>query len=546
MPAIVLVAVNARYSHASFGARYLLANLGGLRDQAALLERDLRTDPDDLVRDILALRPAIAAFGVYIWNRPLLETVLPRLRRDAPDLRIVLGGPELTAADPCDPLVRGADAVLIGEADLAFAETCRLLLAGDTPPDKIRAAPPPPAESLTLPYDLYTDEDIAHRVIYVEASRGCPYRCEFCLSSLDRHLHRFPLDRLLPAFDTLIRRGVREFKFTDRTFNLDIDYACALLDFFLDRPEPDLFVHVEMVPDRLPDPLRDRLRRFAPGALQLEVGIQTWNPGVAARIGRRHNPDTLETNLRWLLAHTGAHLHADLIVGLPGETFDSIAAGFDRLADIGPQEIQVNLLKLLPGVPLHRHIEPWAMRFDSRPPYELRESATLDAPTVDRLRRFARAWDLTVNRGNFRETARRLAATRPSPFAAGMAWADWLHQRLGRMHGIPLDTLTVELFEYLTGPCGRPAEEIAEALYRDARAAGRPDLPVPLRPHVSGYRRNPAAAAAPRRLKRQHRHRRPDRTGPPDPATNRTPGDATSGADAPAGPDQDPSGSTSR
>src|SRR5262249_37189907 len=161
-----------------------------------------------------------------------------------------------------------------GEADLKFAEVCRLLLAGEKPPLKIIPAELPDLNQLALPYELYSDADVAHRIIYVEASRGCPFTCEFCLSSLGIPVRQVPLPALLGNLEELLRRGVRQFKFVDRTFNLNLATSKTLLQFFLDRLRPGLFVHFEMIPDRLPEALREVIARFPPGALQFEVGIQ--------------------------------------------------------------------------------------------------------------------------------------------------------------------------------------------------------------------------------------------------------------------------------
>ena len=195
------------------------------------------------------------------------------------------------------------------------------MLTGTRPLLKTIPADLPDFSRLQLPYDFYDDQDIVNRVIYVEASRGCPFQCEFCLSSLDIPVRNVPLDSFLAAMTRLLDRGVRQFKFVDRTFNLNLNFSKAILEFFLNRYEPGLFVHFEMIPDRLPLPLREIIRQFPPGAVQFEVGIQTFNPEVAARISRRQDNNRLADNLQFLRQQTGVHVHADLIVGLPGETY---------------------------------------------------------------------------------------------------------------------------------------------------------------------------------------------------------------------------------
>lgn len=474
MPDIVLATLNAKFIHAAFGLRCLLANLGGLRPRAALAEFDLAQRPLDVAERLLALEPRILGLGVYIWNVRETTELVAILKRLRPDLPIVLGGPEVSHEPGDQPLVHVADFVIAGEADLEFARVCRDLLAGVRPAQKLLAAPLPDLADLTLPYDEYTDADLAHRILYVEASRGCPFECEFCLSSLDVPVRAFPLETFLAALERLLTRGARQFKFVDRTFNLNLRTSRAILEFFLRRPEPGLFLHFELVPDRLPAPLREVIAAFPPGTLQFEIGIQTFDPDVAARISRRQDYARLEDNLRWLREHTGVHLHTDLIFGLPGETLDSFAAGFDRLLALRPHEIQVGILKRLRGTPIIRHDTEWAMQYSPVPPYEILASRTVDFPTVQRVRRFARFWDLVANSGRFPRTAPLLWAGKPSPFAAFLEFSDWLYAEAGRQHAIALPRLARFLEAYLTGPGNYPREPVAAAVAADldSRPAG--------------------------------------------------------------------------
>src|SRR5204863_227316 len=159
--------------------------------------------------------------------------------------------------------------------------------------------------------------------------------------------------------------------FVDRTFNLNLSISRPILEFFLERYEPGMFLHFEMIPDRLPDALRGTIQRFPPGALQFEVGIQTFDEEVAKRISRRQDVRKVEENLRWLRAATGVHVHADLIVGLPGEDVETFGRGFDRLVALGPHEIQVGMLKRLRGTPIVRHDAAWGMVYSPAPPHEI-------------------------------------------------------------------------------------------------------------------------------------------------------------------------------
>jgi len=510
MPDIVLATFNAKYIHASFGLRCLLANLGALRARAALVEFTTQERPLDVAERLLALEPRIVGLGVYVWNVAPTTVLVALLKRLRPELVVVLGGPEVSHESEVQEIVRLADYTVAGEGDLAFAELCHAVLAGGAPARKIIAAPVPDLATLALPYAEYTDDDIAHRLIYVEASRGCPFECEFCLSALDVPVRQFPLEPFLAAMERLLARGVRHFKFVDRTFNLHLPTSRRILEFFLERMQSGLFLHFEMVPDRLPDPLRALLARFPAGSLQLEVGIQTFNPAVAAAISRRQDYAKLEENLRFLRTSTTAHVHADLIVGLPGETLESIAAGFDRLVALGPQEIQVGMLKRLRGAPIARHDAPEAMVYSPQPPYEILQNRVIDFPTMQRLRRFARCWDLVGNSGNFACVLPLFWAGGASPFAEWLHFTDWFHAREGRHHGIALPRLMELVFTFLVEQRGRSATAVAGALDRDCRRAGHRELPPTIRTHAKprAAEAEPAAAtAATATARRQARHR---------------------------------------
>src|SRR5262249_24737503 len=242
MADILLTTLNAKWIHASFGLRYLRANLGELRARSAIAEFDLQRRPADVAEAILAHAPRIVGLGVYVWNAAPCAEVVQVLKRVRPDVIVGVGGREAPHEPDRQPICALADYVVHGEGDLAFAELCRALLAGGRPPSRAIDAPPPHFEQLAWPYDEYGDEDVAHRIVYVESSRGCPFTCEFCLSSLDVPVRQAPLEGFLQQMQRLLDRGVRHFKFVDRTFNLNLGVARAILRFFPERLPARLFL----------------------------------------------------------------------------------------------------------------------------------------------------------------------------------------------------------------------------------------------------------------------------------------------------------------
>jgi hypothetical protein len=332
----------------------------------------------------------------------------------------------------------------------------------------------PPLGDIVLPYDEYSDADLRDRYVYVEASRGCPFKCEFCPSALDRTAWPFALEPLLAALDDLLRRGARHFKFVDRTFNLKVQTSARVLAFFLERigaaPHDPPFVHFELIPDHLPPALRMPIAQFPAGTLQLEIGIQTFNVDVQRRISRAQDNAVAEANLAWLRQNTQAHLHVDLIAGLPGEDMASFAAGFDRLVALGPQEIQVGILKRLRGAPIARHTEAFGLRFNPDPPYNLLASDLVDFATMQRLGRYARYWDLIANSGRFPRALPLLLGTHP--FARFLACADWLYAQTGKTAAIANERLYDLLARWLADESGVPVRDAVAALTADYLSSG--------------------------------------------------------------------------
>lgn len=412
MAKILLVSFNARYEHTSLGLRCLMANMENLSSECSLKEFTLDTSAETALEDSLAFSPEIIGLGVYIWNVENCLKFAMELKNLRPEIKLVCGGPEISHAGKpgfsqyAARLAEIADYVICGEGENSFRELCCAVLAGNPPENKFICPVPVDLEETKLPYSLYSDEDIQNRLVYIEASRGCPFGCEFCLSSLDKNVRYFPLETLFENLKCLLERGLLAFKFTDRSFNLDVARAEKILRFFLENYRPGLFLHFEIVPGKMPEKLFSVIAEFPAGTVQLEAGIQTFNEETAALISRRQDNELLERNIRRILSETGCYVHADLVAGLPGETLESFAAGFDRLYGMGVHEIQAGILKLLGGAPIARHTAAYGMKYSPLPPYEIRETDAVSFADMRRLRRFSRYWDIIANSGAFRGAAR--------------------------------------------------------------------------------------------------------------------------------------------
>ncbi|MCH8621443.1 DUF4080 domain-containing protein [Undibacterium sp. TS12] len=470
---ILLTTLNARYAHASLGLRYLLANMGELQAVTRIQEFVIGARSTDIVEKILALRPAgekfIVGFGVYIWNVVETTQIVAVLKRVAPDVVVVLGGPEVSHETGDQEIIRLADYVITGWGDVTFPSLCQQILHGPQPLMKVHAGMQPPMADIKLPYQLYSDHDIRHRTLYVEASRGCPFKCEFCLSALDKTAWPFDIDLFLQEMESLYQRGARLFKFVDRTFNLNIKTSLKIMQFFLDKleaaPHDPVFAHFEVVPDHLPDALKEGIQKFPEGSLQFEIGIQSFNPEVQALISRKQNNDKAAENIRWLCEHSHAHLHVDLIAGLPGETMESFAQGFDKLVALGPHEIQFGILKRLRGTPIIRHTTEYQLAFDPQPPYTILANRDISFADMQRLIRFARYWDMIANSGRFSHSLPLILAQ--TPFENFMALSDWLFANTDATHRIALDKLAALVGKWLRQVQAVPAETVDATMSHD-------------------------------------------------------------------------------
>lgn len=474
VPKIVLATLNAKYFHTSFGLRYLYANLKELQDYCEIKEFIIQTRAIDIVEQILVSKPDIVGFGVYIWNIVETTDVVSLLKVIAPDIKIILGGPEVSYETEQQAIVANADYVLTGPADLSFYQLCKDIINNSPPDKKIVHSKPVELNELASPYQYYTDEDLTHRLLYVEASRGCPFKCEFCLSSLDKTSVPFEIVIFLEQMEILYNRGARNFKFIDRTFNLNINTTMQIMQFFLDRMTNDLYLHFEVVPDHLPRKLKEVLAQFPEGSLQFEIGIQTFNTQVQKNISRKQNNAKSKDNLIWLKDNTHAHIHADLIFGLPGETFETFKDSFNQLYHCRPHEIQMGILKRLKGSPIIRHTEAFDLRFNPLPPFNILSTDRVSFTTMQRINRFARYWDMIGNSGRFKYALPHMLSN--EPFDDFMAITEWIFNKTGQIHKINLKKLFELISQAVEALYPEKHETVIEKIEQDYEAANLKSL----------------------------------------------------------------------
>lgn len=483
MAKILLTTLNSRFAHTSIALRYLYANLKELQDDAKILEFSINDATQTIVEKLLIHTPDIIGIGVYIWNVSQVNELIHIIKKISPSIKIVLGGPEVSH-EPFRVNLDDADFIIQGEGDEAFYKLCKNILNGKTSQRVIKMSMPS-LKDISLPYRFYTDDDIKNRYIYVEASRGCPFECEFCLSSIDEKVRAFDLEKLLEEFELLWQRGARNFKFIDRTFNLNIKTANVLLNFFLQK-KPPYFAHFEVVPDHFPQLLKEKISKFPPGALQLEIGIQTLNPQIAKNISRSLKLNKIKENIRFLEENTDAHLHLDLIVGLPGEDLESFGANLDELISLSNSEIQIGILKKLSGTSINRHDIEHGMIYSNIPPYDVLQTSTLSFMDIQIMKRFSRFWDLFYNSGNFKKSI-KLLWHNESVYKNFYAFSLWIYAQTDSTWHISLQRLGELLFKYLCEVKKTDAKLIAKNMLEDIMKIKGRAIPNYLKPYAKNF-----------------------------------------------------------
>ena len=452
--------------------RYLIANLKELKPQTEILEFVINSSIQTIAEQILEKNPKIIGIATYIWNAFDVGELVKIIKKVSPKTIIVLGGPEVSYT-PLRVNFDMADYIICGEGEVSFYNLCKELLDETCTQPRTILSPKVDFENIALPYDDYTDFDIKNRHIYVENARGCPFECEFCLSSIETKMRYLDVDIFLNEIDKLWIRGARSFKFIDRTFNIKISYAKAILDYFLAKQE-DYFLHFEVIPDNFPVELRDLIKQFKPGCLQLEVGIQTLNLDVAKQIHRNLKIDKIKDNLKFLSQETHAHMHIDLIIGLPSESIESFGRNLNQLYTLSTGEIQVGILKKLSGTTLDRHDKVYGMVYNDSPPYDILQNDLISFSLMQEMKRFARFCDIVYNSGNFQKTTALL-------FEDGKVYENffdlskWLYKRSESTYKISLDRMAEFLFEFMSAKYEK--ELIANTILEDIMKVGGRNIP---------------------------------------------------------------------
>jgi anaerobic magnesium-protoporphyrin IX monomethyl ester cyclase len=442
----ILAALHSKFIHNSLALPCLAAYCGNHCGEVLIREFTVHEPRESILSMLLDEDPDVVAFSVYIWNRRATLELVDALAVARPQLRIILGGPEVSF-DKTELFEKhpGLTALIRGEGE----EPLRTLLTawrqgqqpGMTPRVLLRKGEelisgpdsPPLADLDQVPSPLQMGlTDLSRGFVYYETSRGCPFRCSFCLSARDNHMRSYSMGRIYSDLLFLMRNKVPKVKLVDRTFNYDAERTKAIFLFILEHNHSTHF-HFEIAGHLLDEPTLELLARVPKDTFQFEIGVQSTSESTLEAIDRNINLAKLEENIRHLRNNSHIQLHLDLVAGLPGDHFDGFLESIDRLIALNPHHLQIEPVKLLQGSPLRDQAAERQLRYDPNPPYTILASQELSFSEIQRLQEISRLIDLTYNSGNFRNFLAELSRATNS-FAKGLEWlaGEWRRRGLFR------------------------------------------------------------------------------------------------------------------
>lgn len=426
---ILLTAINAKYIHSNpavYSLRAYACRYGGSRyeEEIRIAEYTINQPVDEILMDIYERRPDILCISCYLWNISYVEQLIREIPKVLPETKIWLGGPEVSynAREMLDGYP-GLAGVMCGEGEQIFLELLETYAAGNEP-EKILTA----REALdlsTIPFIYEHIEDFDNRIVYYESSRGCPFSCSYCLSSIDKCLRFRDPDLVRRELQFFIDHEVPQVKFVDRTFNCRHDHAMAVWSYIKEHDRGITNFHFEVAADLLNDEEIALIRSMRPGLIQLEIGVQSTNPDTVREIRRRMDLAKVEKNVAAVREARNVHQHLDLIAGLPYEDYDSFARSFDRVYAMKPDQLQLGFLKVLKGSLMHEKTEEYGLVYQERPPYEVLSTKWLSYSNVIRLKKIEEMVEVYYNSGQFRNTMEQLEQAYASSFEMYGALADY-------------------------------------------------------------------------------------------------------------------------
>lgn len=454
----LLVGINAKYIHSNSAIHSLRAYAGkavngrSYGEYVETAEYTINQSLEDILADIYKRKPDAVGFSCYIWNRNYVEALLRELPKLLPGTDIWLGGPEVTYG--ADEILRdypGLAGIMVGEGEVTFRELLEVYLSEPFRTEEAPAGRQPDfhgvrglclRDGYTAPRELmdmnelpfiYEEEsaaeDFKNKIIYYESSRGCPYRCSYCLSSIDKRVRLRDISVVKEELQFFLDNRVPQVKFVDRTFNCNHDHAMEIWRYIHEHDNGVTNFHFEISADILSKEELALLNQMRPGLVQLEIGVQSTNPDTIRAVQRVMNVNTLRKNVEKIRSGKNIHQHLDLIAGLPYENYESFGESFDDVYAMRPNQLQLGFLKVLKGSAMYDKAQEFGICRQETPPYEVLYTKWLSYDDVLRLKAVEEMVELYYNSNQYTHTLPFLERSFPTPFAMFEALADFYAER---------------------------------------------------------------------------------------------------------------------
>ena len=436
---VLLAAINAKYIHSNLGI-YSLKTYGekmlkewGLAEEAkvSLAEYTINHQMEQILQDIYKRKPDVIGFSCYIWNISYVKMILADIKKVLPDVKIWAGGPEVSYHGEAflkeEPAV---DLVMMGEGEITFAHFLKALLEGEdlkqVPGLMVRNADGTFTDTgfrqvmdmsqIPFPYAFMDMKELEHRIIYYESSRGCPFSCAYCLSSIDKKLRFRSLDLVLPELEWFLQAKVPQVKFVDRTFNCKKSHAMAIWQYIRDHDNGVTNFHFEIAADLLDKDELDLLSTMRPGLVQLEIGVQSTNEKTLEAIRRKTDIEEIREITETINSWHNIHQHLDLIAGLPWEDLESFKKSFNDVYEMEPEQLQLGFLKVLKGSYMEELIPTCDLLYSAAPPYEVLCTKWLSYGDVLELKDIEEMTEVHYNSRQFTCTLKELEKEFDTPY----------------------------------------------------------------------------------------------------------------------------------
>lgn len=433
---MLLTAINAKYIHSNLAVYSLRAYAKDYKGQIELAEYTINHKQEYILSEIYKRKPDVLCFSCYIWNITYVREIAEEFHKLCPAVPIWVGGPEVSYEVETflqdHPFVTG---IMMGEGEKIFEKICTYYIRGGISLEEIRGIawrdhgsirvnePETVLDMSTIPFAYEDLNDLKNKIIYYESSRGCPFRCSYCLSSVEKQLRFRNIELVKKELGYLIEQEVPQVKFVDRTFNCDKEHAMAIWQFIKEQDQGITNFHFEIAADLLTEEEIAFIATLRPGLIQLEIGVQTTNDATITEIHRHMDLERVKEVVLQVKKAGNVHQHLDLIAGLPFEDYDTFAKSFDEIYALKPQQLQLGFLKVLKGSYMFHHAYEYEAVYSARPPYEVLKTKWLSYDDVLKIKQAEEMLEVYYNSAQFAVTVRMLEQQFPSAFA--------MYQKLG-------------------------------------------------------------------------------------------------------------------